>query len=139
VNFVLDASVALAWVFEDERTEVAMSVLDHLGTTEAMAPAIWPLEVSNALVAAERRNRLRGADAARFSSLLLELPIVVEPLERRRPFEIIGQLARTHCLSTYDAAYLELALRRGIPIATLDARLAGAAAAAGVAQMIQPL
>ena len=133
MKLVLDASVTLAWVFEDERSALAMSVLDSLDGSEAIAASIWPLEIVNGLVTAERRGRITPQDASRFSALLLQLPIVVDPVERRRPFEVIRQLAREHQLSAYDAAYLELAIRLGVPLATLDNRLARAAGRAGVA------
>ena len=133
MKLVLEASVTLAWVFEDERSALAMSVLDSLDGSEAIAASIWPLEIVNGLVTAERRGRITPQDASRFSALLLQLPIVVDPVELRRPFEVIRQLAREHQLSAYDAAYLELAIRLGVPLATLDNRLARAAGRAGVA------
>ncbi|MDT8370195.1 MAG: type II toxin-antitoxin system VapC family toxin [Longimicrobiales bacterium] len=131
MDLVIDASVALAWAFEDERSAMAMKVLETLHRSEAVAASIWPLEVVNGLLVAERRGRI-PQDAGRFSSLLLRLPIVVDPGERRRPFEGVRQLARDHQLSAYDASYLELTLRLGVPLATLDRRLADAATEAGV-------
>ncbi len=133
MNFVLDASVALAWAFEDEAGDYAKEVLTHLRTGEAVAPALWPLEVSNGLLVAERRRRITRSDAARFASLLMALPIVVEPPDRRGIFETIPILARRHGLSAYDAHYLELALRGGVPLATLDETLRKAAVSEGVA------
>lgn len=132
MNFVLDASVTLSWAFEDERTDEALAVLDRLGRSEAVTSAIWPLEVANALLSAERARRIEPDAANRFAALLLDLPIVIDPVERRRPLDSVRQLARTHALSAYDGSYLELALRLGIPLATLDARLGDAARAAGV-------
>lgn len=132
MNFVLDASVALSWAFEDERTDEAMAVLDRLGRSEAVASAIWPLEVANALLTAERAGRIEPDAANRFSALVLDLPIVIDPVERRRPLDSVRPLARSHGLSAYDASYLELALRLGIPLATLDTRLSEAARAEGV-------
>ncbi|HKK94270.1 MAG TPA: type II toxin-antitoxin system VapC family toxin [Longimicrobiales bacterium] len=132
MELVVGASVTLAWAFEDERTGLAMSVLDALDGSEAVAASIWPLEIVNGLVVAERRGRITSQDASRFASLLLQLPIVVDPVERRRPFETTRQLARDHQLSAYDASYLELAIRLGVPLATLDHRLADAAGQAGV-------
>lgn len=133
MNFVLDASVALSWAFEDERSQTAVAVLDELERSEAITSTIWSLEVVNGLLTAERRGRISGPDANRFGALLLELPIVVDPSERRRPFDAVRQLARSHRLTAYDASYLEVALRLGLPLATLDERLARAAADAGVA------
>jgi len=132
VNFVLDASVTLAWAFEDEGGEYARDVLARLETEEACTTSLWPLEISNGLVVAERRDRIEPAASARFTRLLLALPIVVEPVDRRRVFEQTRILARRWSLSAYDAHYLELAIRYGIPLATLDERLRQAAENEGV-------
>ena len=136
MNFVLDAPVALAWAFEDERDGLALSVLDALESSEAVTSHIWPLEVSNALITATRRRRISAADANRYAALLLELPIVVEPLERRRPLSEVRRLAGSHQLSAYDASYLEVALRLGVPLASGDRRLNAAAAEAGVEVLV---
>lgn len=132
MNFVLDASVALSWCFEDEGDDYAVGVLDALRTSEAVVASQWPLEMSNGLFVAERRGRIDGAGAARFMELVLSLPIVVDPVSRSRAFNVTHALARTHGLSAYDAAYLDVALRQGVSLATLDARLRSAAAAEGV-------
>jgi len=132
MNFVLDASVALAWAFEDEAKGYAEEVLARLRSGEGIAPSLWLLEVSNGLLVAERRRRITRSDAARFASLLLALPIVVDPPDRRRVFETTPILARRHGLSAYDAQYLELALRQGVPLATLDEALRTAALSEGV-------
>ena len=132
MNFVLDASVALAWCFEDEGGDYADGVLDALRASEAVAASLWPLEVTNGLLTAERRGRIQAGDAARFGRLLLALPIVIDPVARSRAFEATRALARSHTLSAYDAAYLELAVRLGVPLATLDERLGKAAEAEGV-------
>lgn len=123
MSLVLDASVALAWCFADEGGAYADRVLDHLEQDEAWVPALWSLEVANALLAAERRGRMEAAAALRAMALLLALPIAVDPAERTRDFRATYRLARTHALSAYDAAYLELALRLGVPLVTLDAAL----------------
>lgn len=133
MNFVLDASVSLAWCFEDEGGEYALAVLDALRISEAAAASLWPLEVTNGLLTAERRKRLEPGEAARFTRLLLALPIAIDPVARSRAFEATRALARTHMLSSYDAAYLELAVRLGVPLATLDEKLLAAAATEGVA------
>ena len=132
MNFVLDASVTLAWAFEDEGGEYARDVLAMLEEEEACTTALWPLEISNGLLVAERRHRIEPAASARFTRLLLALPIVVEPVDRRRVFEHSRILARRRNLSAYDAQYLELAIRYGIPLATLDGGLRQAAEAEGV-------
>ena len=132
MNFVLDASVTLAWCFDDEGAEYAKAVLEELRHSEAVAAPLWPVEVTNGLLEAERRGRLAFDDARRFLRLLGALPIVVEPVSRSRTFDVTHRLARTHRLTAYDAAYLELAGRLGVPIATLDGALGEAARAEGV-------
>ena len=132
MSFVLDASTALAWCFRDEDDALAAAALDRLADDEAWVPAIWSLEVANALLGAERRKRITAAAASNAMRLLLDLPIVPDPSERARDFEVTWRLARTHRLSTYDSAYLELAIRLGLPLVTLDAQLRAAAATEGL-------
>lgn len=132
--FVLDGSVALAWFFEDELDAYAERVEDSLPRATIVVPSLWFLEVANALLAGERRKRTTGAKVARFLGLLAELPLVVDEQVSERAFGDVLALARAHGLSAYDAAYLELAVRRGLPLATLDGQLIAAAATAGVAR-----
>lgn len=124
--------MTVSWVFEDESTPFTVGVLKSLETVHAIAPALWPFEVANVLSAAERRGRINAAAQAEFLERLRLLPIEIE----RRPAVWLAQqilpLARTYRLSAYDAAYLELAIREGLPLATLDEELRQAAAAAGV-------
>lgn len=129
---VLDCSIAMAWAFEDEADETADAVLDELRSMRAAVPAVWPLEVANVLATAERRGRLKIAESAHFLALLAGLPIVVEQSSFERVTSSVLELARRHRLSAYDAAYLELAARRGASLATNDRTLTAAAAAAGV-------
>jgi len=133
-RFVVDNSVVMAWCFKDESDPYADQVLESLSTSSALVPAIWPLEVVNVLLAAERRNRLVEADSIRFISLLNRLPIRVEPLP---PVEsLMGGLlpvARKYGLSSYDASYLHLAMRHGLALATRDEKLKAAAKKAKVA------
>ena len=136
MNFVLDASVALAWCFEDEQSEPAMAVLDSLRESEAVVAHHWTLEMANGLLSAERRGRLDGDGATRFSRLLLALPIAVDPVARGTALTETRRLARSHQLTSYDAAYLELAIRLGVPLATLDEPLRAAARAEGVALVV---
>lgn len=131
-RLVLDCSVTMAWCFEDETCDYADLVLDSLRDGEAWVPAIWPLEVSNVLVVAERRARLTQAEATRFLQLVGRLPLHQDVLTTARAFSEVMATARLYDLSCYDAAYLELALRRGVALATLDNRLKAAAASAGV-------
>ena len=132
-RLVLDCSVAMSWCFEDEADAYSDGVLSTLPAAEALVPAIWPLEVVNVLVAAERRRRLSEADSARFVELLGGLPIFVEDLPFARAAGPVLGLARRVGLSSYDAAYLELAMRSGLPLATRDDRLRRAARACGTA------
>jgi len=131
-GIVIDASVALAWCFPDEASDYADDVLVALDGRTAMVPAIWPVEVANALLVGERRKRIRQPEVRRFIELLKGLSI----LEDGQPFadavSNILPLAREYDLSAYDAAYLDVAVRRGAPLATLDAALQKAARAAGL-------
>jgi len=130
---VLDASVAVAWCFEDESTPFTEGVLDLLSAgTEVLAPAIWPFEVANALLVAERRKRVTLAQVTALLRRIAGLPISIEPVETRRALEQVLAVARQQNLTEYDAAYLELALRTGLPLATLDANMKQAAKLAAV-------
>ena len=126
-RFVIDNSVVMAWCFEDEISPYAETVLDRLESASAIVPSIWPLEVGNVLLVAERKKRLSEAASNRFINLLSDLPIIVEPEPPDRMIREIFELARKNKLSTYDASYLDLAIKRGLPIATLDVRLTAAA------------
>lgn len=132
-GFVLDASVALAWCFNEERTAFTEAVLDAMsGGAEAVTPAIWPLEVANALLVAERKKRVSPANVAVFLDRILRFSISVEPTPAPRAFGGILSLARLQNLTEYDAAYAELAQRRDLPLATLDDKLRHAARTAGI-------
>lgn len=129
-GFVLDASVALAWALPGEtRAPEASALLDRLAEQAALVPTLWRLEVGNALLTAERRGRLRPEHVAAAWRLLGELPIELDTETHARAWGATAELARRHGLTLYDAAYLELAARRGLPLATFDAPLARAAAA----------
>src|SRR5579885_2946223 len=132
--FVLDGSVTMAWFFRDETNAYAEAVEDSLAHAEAVVPAYWPLEVVNTLVLGERRQRSTEAQAAIWLSYLRALPILVDDETAIRSWDYTLSLARAHQLSAYDAAYLELALRRSLSLATLDERLKDAAAAVGLAE-----
>lgn len=113
---------------------MAERLLDRLrrDEIEARVPAIWPAEVTNGLLVAEAKNRIREADVATLVSIVADLPITVESPGIRLTGSITLPLARKHGLTVYDASYLELAERLGAPLATLDAHLRKAARAAGV-------
>lgn len=131
-EFVLDSSMAVAWSFEDETSDYADQVHRQLSIRHAVAPALWPLEVANALLMGERRKRATEADTSRWTSMLAGLPIRVDDDTNAHAWTATLGLARRHHLSAYDAAYLELAIRRNLPLATLDEQLKAAANAAGV-------
>jgi len=132
-RFVLDASVALCWCFENQATKYTEAIFEMLaGGEEASVPFIWPIEVTNVLVTAERRRDLKPAQVTSFTEELSAWPIQVDTVGLDRAFQQILSAARFHRLSAYDAAYLELAIREGLPLATLDNDLRKAAGAAGV-------
>ncbi|MFZ2633073.1 MAG: type II toxin-antitoxin system VapC family toxin [Desulfosalsimonadaceae bacterium] len=126
-RFVIDNSVVMAWCFEDEISPYADFVLGSLKNMTAIVPSIWPLEVGNVLTVVERKKRLNEAASNKFIALLSELPIIVDQEPPERMLREILSLARKNQLSTYDASYLDLAMKRGLPIATLDDRLIAAA------------
>lgn len=131
-RLVLDASVTLAWCFPDQSTAYTEGVLDLLATgAEAVAPAIWPFEVANALLVAERRKRITIAQVTSVLQRIVDLPISVDPLRVDRAFGQILAAAREEKLTEYDAAYLELTMREGLPLATLDEQLKRSARSAG--------
>lgn len=131
-RLVLDCSIALCWYFQDEADPYADGVAKQLSSAEALVPSLWPLEVANAVLMGERRKRSTQADAQRWIAVLETLPITLDGETAARAWNDTLTLARAHNLSAYDAAYLELALREGLPIATLDAKLKAAAQAVGV-------
>lgn len=132
MNFVLDCSIAIAWCFEDEATEFTDSVLEGLAQGSAKVPSIWPLEIANVLAISERRGRTNQAKITQFLRLLGSLPITVDAKTAEKAFTDVLTLARTHKLTSYDAAYLELALREGLALATLDEELKRVANKLGV-------
>lgn len=132
MSFVLDNSVALAWCFEDEQTPAVMAVLDRLTDTGASAPLLWPLEALNGLLMAERRRRLDAAKRLQLTAFLQDLPVRLDPDTADKAWAATAPLAERFNLSVYDAAYLELAQRRQLPLASLDRDLRNAAVAAGL-------
>ena len=135
-SFVVDNSVVMSWCFKDESNQYADAVLDRLSEATAFVPSIWPLEVVNVLLAAERKKRLNEADSVRFITLLSQLPIMVEHERPEKIMKDLLALARANNLSSYDASYLDLSMRKGIPIATLDNRLIAAAKKSDVPVLI---
>jgi predicted nucleic acid-binding protein len=131
-DIVIDASVTLAWCFKDELTEVASRLLEQLQTGAAAVPILWHLEVANVLAMSERRRRITAAESAQLITLLGTLDIVVDEETPSRAFSRILDLAREERLTAYDAAYLELAMRLGVPLASKDSDLCDAAERVGV-------
>lgn len=132
VRFVLDCSVVLAWYFADEKDRYADAVAAALPGAAALVPSLFHLELGNILVVGERRKRSTEAQATAFLARLAGFPIVVDGQTATRAWSDILALARAYGLSTYDAAYLELAMREALPLATLDNQLATAAKTIGV-------
>jgi predicted nucleic acid-binding protein len=131
-GIVVDASVALAWCFPDEASEYADAVLIALEGQEVLVPAVWPLEVTNAVAVARRRKRVNEPEVRRFVELLEGLTIKEDSLPVAASVSNILPLTRQYGLSAYDASYLEVAIRRGAPLATLDSGLEKAGRKAGV-------
>lgn len=128
-RFVLDCSVALAWYFEDEADKYADAVAEAMTDSIAVVPSLFHLELANILITGERRKRSTAAQATSFLTRIANLSIAVDPQTVARAWSDTIDLARKHELSSYDAAYLELALRESLPIATLDNNLKSAAKA----------
>lgn len=136
-DFVLDASVTMAWCFEDETTPYTEAVLQRLAGARAVTAVIWPYEVANVLLGAERRGRITQSQAIHFLELLRALPISVDEHGHTQAWGDVTALGRAHGLTSYDAAYLELAARADLPLASQDERLVQASRAIGVV-VIQP-
>jgi predicted nucleic acid-binding protein len=132
VSFVLDNSVALTWCFEDERTPATTALLERVGEAGAFAPGFWPLEALNGLLVAARRGRLDSSRRQRLAGFLRALPISLDGETASQAWTTTVELAERFALSAYDAAYLELAQRHRLPLATLDRDLRAAATALGL-------
>ena len=130
--FVLDCSITMSWVFPDEATPATEALRDLLLEDQAVVPGLWPLEVANVLLVALRRGRIAESELPQLVAALEMLPIHVDPKTSEQVFSHTLRLAQAHNLSVYDAAYLELAQREGLPLATLDASLRSACEVAGV-------
>ncbi|MDR2243995.1 MAG: type II toxin-antitoxin system VapC family toxin [Burkholderiales bacterium] len=132
MTFVVDSSVAVAWCFAEERTPATAALLDRVTISGATAPSLWPLEVLNALLVAEKRKRVDFARRHELIKELQSLPITLDTETAAQAWGATNRLAGQHRLTIYDAAYLELAQRLDLPLATLDADLRDAANALGV-------
>ena len=131
-GFVIDASVALAWCFDDEATAATRALLDRFEDEHAEVPSLWHLELANALASSERNRRITPARISEFIALISGLPIVIDEQTPNFALSAVLDLARRERLSAYDASYLELAMRRGVPLATKDNDLAKASERLGV-------
>ena len=131
-GFVLDCSIAVAWCFEDEAGPDTDALLERVRDEGAVVPVLWHLELGNVLLQAERRGRMGAADLTARLELIGDLPIATDDETAARARREILALARAEALTTYDAAYLELAMRRGLALATKDRALRSAAGRAGV-------
>jgi len=133
VAFVLDCSVTMSWCFEGEDDAHAEWLLESLDTVDSIVvPGIWHLEVVNVLVLGERRKRLSQNESTQFVALLGRFPIEVDTKSQADAMSEVLSIARSSGTSAYDASYLELALRRNLPLATLDIALRKAAIKLGI-------
>ncbi len=132
MTLVVDASVTLAWIFTEERTLPVQKILDRLIDEQAFVPAIWRLEIANGLQMSVRRGRIDAATRDTALRGLALLNITTDPDTDSFAWSTTLSLADQHGLTLYDAAYLELALRLGLPLATLDRDLRSAGDAVGV-------
>jgi predicted nucleic acid-binding protein len=130
---VIDSSAALSWCFEDEASPASDALFEQVRDQGAVVPGLWHLEVANVLLQAEKRGRIAAGDVAMRLELIAELPITTDNETTARAWREILALARAERLTTYDATYLELAIRRGLPLQTKDAALIAAAKRSGVA------
>ena len=131
-DFVLDASITLSWFFSDEMTTATNELLERLDNETAYVPSIWALEIGNILVGAERKKRITYAGISQFLEQLSKLNIHIEHDTTFRGFHEVLSLAHSEGLTTYDASYLEIALRRGLPLASKDQQLCNVAKRLGV-------
>ncbi len=129
---VIDASVTVAWCFVDEATPAGLRLLARLQSAEAWVPGLWRAEVANVLLAAERRRRIAREQVLEFLSMLAGLAVRVDADADHRVHGPVLALARAHRLTVYDALYLDVAIRRQLPLATRDQELIKAARSAAV-------
>jgi predicted nucleic acid-binding protein len=129
---VIDASATVAWCFVDETTPASVALLERLQSAEAWVPGLWRAEVANVLLAAERRHRITRELIIEFLTMLGGLAIRIDAELEHRINGPVLNLARLRRLTVYDAMYLDVAQRRGIPLATRDRQLRDAAVASGI-------
>jgi predicted nucleic acid-binding protein len=132
---VLDSSAALAWVLPAEGSEAADQLLERIVIEGAVVPSLWPLEIANVLLMAERRGRITISERHQALATLAELPIHIEPSTATRAWTATLALAESHKLTVYDATYLEVAIRLALPLASYDRNLRQAATVCGVSTL----
>lgn len=130
--FVVDCSIAMAWLFNDEATPKTAALLNRLATETTLVPAWWFIEITNVLAMAERRGRIKPTESDAFIADLSKLGIERDDEAPDRAFTHLLALCRRHRLTSYDAIYLDLAVRRNLPLATLDDALRKVAHKSGV-------
>ncbi len=130
--YVVDCSVAASWVLPDEASDAASGILDQVGDDSILTPFLWPSEIANVLLMAERRNRISAEQRNQALTLLTRLPIVVAPFDYVVEWPITYELAQRFGLTFYDACYVRLADSHRAPLATLDKQMSVAAAAMGL-------
>lgn len=132
MNFVLDCSVTIPWLRDDQPDPYADAVLESLKDRYAYVPVLWSYEVANALVIAQRRNVVSASQAAQFLDQIRDLNILVQTIHDLKHDQTLVALGHTYGLTAYDGAYLKLAMVRGLPLATRDEALKKACLKAGV-------
>lgn len=130
--FVLDASVVMAWCFQDEATPATHKLLHRMAKEAAAVPSLLFLEVTNVLALSERKKRIDRQRADEFVTMLTSLDLDIDDEAHNRAFMHVLELCRSYGLTAYDALYLDLAMRRNLPLATLDLSLRAAAEKAGI-------
>jgi predicted nucleic acid-binding protein len=130
--FVIDCSVAMTWLLPDEATTHTAKLLERLAAETALVPGWWFLEVTNVLAISERKGRVTTGQSAEFIAEMSKLGLEVDTDSASRAFDHLLPLCRAHQLTSYNAMYLDLAVRRGLPLATLDESLRKAARKLGV-------
>jgi predicted nucleic acid-binding protein len=134
-DFVLDNSVAMRWLLESEKIsdqKYSEKVLESLEYSDALVPDLWHLEAASVLLGAEKRSEISLGEIERFIAQLENLPIHVDPSTASQAFNRTLALSRAYNISSYGASYLELAIREGLPLASLDKKLLKAARKADV-------
>lgn len=131
-GFVIESSIVMAWCFQDKATLATNRLLERMVTEAAAVPAWWSLEITDMLALAERKKRITAAQIAQFIALIESFDLEVDDQAPGRAFAQLLPLCRSHELSSYDAAYLDLAMRLQLPLATLDDDLRAAAKALGI-------